>query len=161
MLRTRIRNYFGIALLIIIILLGFVAFKLIGSGALDGLRLNFSNDWQDLQTQLGIIKENTRDLINPLRKQPGSLLLAEEKLKQALPEPFAKFEEEDWNIFWDLIYGVHETDDYGINYTPKRKRQLNIDEIEEILRQDYPQIFTRFNAQMWQDFWALIFGKKE
>ncbi|MEW6008696.1 MAG: hypothetical protein AB1629_03595 [Candidatus Omnitrophota bacterium] len=160
MLRTRLRDYFGITLLIIIALFGVAAFKLISSGALDGLRLNFSNDLQDFKLQLGIIKENTRDLIVPPRKQPGSLLLAEEKLKQFLPDPFAKFGQGDWDSFWNLIYGVHETDDYGINYTPKRKRQLNIDEIEEILRQDYPHIFPKFDSQTWHDFWTLIFSKK-
>jgi hypothetical protein len=159
MLRTRIRNIIGFIIIIFIALFALLIFKLVDAGYFEGLRANFDSDWQDLLAQLRITKENTRELFFPSRKPPTSFLVVEESLKQALPQVFLTFSLEQWNTFWDLIYGVYETDDLGINYRPKRKRQLNIDEIQDILSQEFSEIFPRFNEQMWKDFWVIVFKK--
>lgn len=161
MLQTRIRDIIGISAVILIAVFAVLVFKMVSSGDLDGLRGNFSDDFDDLRLRAKIFKENTRDLISPPRKQPISSLIAQETLKQALKYPFADFEDEDWEYFWDLIYGVHETDDYGVNYTPKRKRQLSIEEIQEILEYDYPKVFPRFSANSWEGFWKIVFQKRD
>jgi hypothetical protein len=157
MLKTKKRDIFGFCILLVIAALAFIIFKLIESGALDGLRSNFSSDWQDVRNQTQIVKENTRDFFAPSRKPPLSFLIAQESLKQNLPVPFANFAEQDWQDFWRLIYGTHETDDSGSVYSITRRRQLSIEEIEQILMNDYPQIFSRFDRRMWDEFWKLAF----
>lgn len=156
MLKGSKRDIIGIIILILVAALGLIAFKLISSGALDGLRSNFSSDWQDLRTQSQIVQDNTRDLIAPPRKPHSATLLAQERLKQAWPQLFDKFTDGDWRYVWDVIYGLHETNDYGTGYKPARKRQLTIEEIQETLSYDYPAAFGRFDGQLWVEFWKLI-----
>ncbi|MBU2540594.1 MAG: hypothetical protein KJ593_01710 [Candidatus Omnitrophica bacterium] len=159
LIHSRRRNILGIFIIIVVAVFGLLAFKLVRSGGLDGLRTNIASDRQDLKTQFEIVRANTRDLISPLRKPPYSTLAPQATLAQMLPQAFAEFQEDDWRYFWELIYGVHETDDYGSNYTPKRKRQLSIEEIKETLSYDYPEVFGRFNGQMWEEFWKVVFKK--
>lgn len=157
MLRTSRRDILGILAIIFIGVFAFVFFKFIGSGALEGFSSNFSGDWHDLTAQLGILKENARDLFSPSRKPPYSVLVAQESLIQNIPQVFENYQEQDWEDFWNLIYVVQETDDYRADYSLKRKRQLSIGEIEQILIRKYPDIFDRFDSRMWGDFWALVF----
>lgn len=157
MLRTGRRDILGILAIIFIALMVFGLVKLINSGVFDGLRGNFANDWQDLRAQFKITKDNTRDLFSPERKRPYSVMVSQESLKQALPAFFGEFDEEQWQGFWNLIYGLHDTNDYNSSYSLKRKRQLSTDEIQSVLNNEYPQIFGRFDAQMWRNFWTLVF----
>lgn len=157
MLRSSRRDLIGFAIIIVIGLSAFLIFRAIGKGYLDGTRSNFGNDWQDLLTQFQILKDNTRDLFFPERKQPYSLMPAQERLKENIPQIFRSFEDLDWDDFWQLIYGSQDTDDYRSSYMPVRKRQLSIQEIQNILISDYPDVFGRFDAKAWNDFWALVF----
>lgn len=157
MLRSSRRDIIGITIIIIIGLSALLIFRSISRGSFDGVRNNYRDDWQDLLTQFKILKDNTRDILFPSRTQPYSVLQAQEKLKENIPQVFGSFRDADWEDFWKLIYAPQETDDYSSKYLPVRKRQLSIGEIEDILIADYPNVFGLFNNKMWNDFWALVF----
>ncbi len=157
MLRSKRRDIIGIIIIIGIGISAFLIFKSIGRGSFAGARSNFSKDWQDLRTHFSILKDNTRDSLFPTRKQPYSLMPAQERLKENIPQIFRSFEDPDWDNFWQLIYGSQETDDYSSRYLPVRKRQLSIQELQNVLIADYPDVFGLFDAKTWRDFWALVF----
>lgn len=99
-----------------------------------------------------ILLGNLADSVSPLRKPPLTTIELEENLKSNLPVPFARFGQEDWDWFWNLLY-ARFTDDSG--GWPKRKKQLTKYEIQSTLADSY-QPFDRFTERQWNIFWQYI-----
>jgi hypothetical protein len=91
------------------------------------------------------------------RRRPITTIEMEENLKANLSVPFKKFDERDWEWFWDLMYDKYPEEGSG---WPKRKRQLTRQEIEGILTEYYYQPFGSFRERQWGIFWQHILKEK-
>lgn len=136
----------------LVLLAGLVLFLLnfSQSQGLNGLRDN-------CKYKLNIIRQNTLNFISPKRRPPFTIIALKENLKTALPVPFVEFTEEEWERFWNWIYGNFEEakDDW-----PKRKRQLTKEEIQDMLRSYYRNPFGYFREQQWDIFWKQVLKGK-
>jgi len=93
------------------------------------------------------------------RKRPISTLEAETELKLYIGEPFRSFQKEDWNEFWDIIYGVQAEESPEEEGFPPKVKQLTMDEIAFELMSRYPQPFAYFTEKHWELFFGIIFKK--
>lgn len=94
----------------------------------------------------------------PKRHRPLSLMERETELKLYIGEPFRDFTQNDWNEFWNLIYGAFpkEAPKKGL---PKKMRQLTPDEIAFELMSRYPSPFAYFKESHWQIFFGIVLKK--
>ena len=111
----------------------------------------------DLKDKTAIFFDNLREDISPQRRHPLTTIELEESLKVSLPVPFAEFNQEDWNWFWELLYGRFTVDSNG---WPKRKRQSTRQEIQNILIDYYYRPFSSFRQRQWDIFWQRILRGK-
>lgn len=95
----------------------------------------------------------------PKRKPPLSLLTKETELRLYIGEPFKSFSQNDWDKFWNLIYGVFPKEHPERQGLPKKLRQLTQDEIIYELSSSYPQQFANFRQQHWEIFFGIIFKR--
>ncbi|MFH1201857.1 MAG: hypothetical protein V1674_03075 [Candidatus Omnitrophota bacterium] len=111
--------------------------------------------------RIEVLRKNLEDEFFPQVRKPLSTYPAEEKLVSYFPDPFSNFSKADWDKFWSFIYRLHDTDDYGKDFSPKRKRQLTRSELEEALSREYPMPFGYFKREHWEEFWRDIikYGK--
>ena len=146
---------FLIGLLILFILVvGIIAFK--NSDYYEPFVNNLSKHKGTIVDNIGILIDNILTDINPARKRPVSFLNKEAKLKDYLPEVFEKFTKEEWDRFWDLIYGLKDEGKGLI----KKKVYRNQSEVEDYLGYNYPNPFSYFQRQHWDYFWSIIFDKR-
>lgn len=93
------------------------------------------------------------------RRRPVSLLERETELQLYIGEPFRDFNKQDWEWFWDLLYGVFPKDAPEREGLPKKYRQLTTGEIADQLIERYPQPFFNFTESNWQMFFQVAFKK--
>ncbi|MCQ9208885.1 MAG: hypothetical protein NG712_05875 [Omnitrophica bacterium] len=128
------------------VLLGLVAFVVLQTGEdskMARLRSNFEGGSDTFFANLS-------DVVSPLRTHPLTTVELEENLKVILPLPFKKFNQNDWEWFWNLLYGRFPQDSGGCM---RRERQLSRQEIQETLSIHYYQPFSSFKEQQWKLFW--------
>lgn len=94
----------------------------------------------------------------PERKRPLSFLKRQVDLQMFIGEPFKSFSEEDWNEFWNIVYGGFAMDEAGAGL-PRRMRQMSKEEIENALTERYPQPFAYFDERVWKQFFEILFSK--
>ncbi len=111
----------------------------------------------DLKYKTAVFFNNVRESVSPQRRHPLTTLELEESLKVSLPVPFVKFNQEDWDWFWQLMYGRFTIDSSG---WPKRKGQLTKQEIQDSLAYCYPRPFGNFRQKQWNIFWQQVLKGK-
>lgn len=121
---------------------------------------NLRQDWDDFAQGIDIHIENFMYALNPERSKPISILEKEQGLKVYVGEPFIDFSQSDWSEFWNILYGAYPMDYPENERLPPRVRQLNYSEMEEKLKEWHPNPFSYFQAEHWQQFWKIAFGKK-
>lgn len=121
---------------------------------------NLRQDWNDFTESIDIHIDNFMYTLSPERSKSISMLEKEQNLKLYVGQPFIDFSQSDWNKFWDILYGVYPVDYPENERLPARVRQLKRPEMEEKLKDLYPNPFGNFQQQHWQQFWQMIFGKK-
>ena len=124
--------------------------KLAGHPAIEGSREGF-------RSRAGLILNNLAGSISPQRPSPLTTVEMEASLKTYLAVPFRAFHQEDWNEFWNLLYGTIEED---TGTWPKWKRQRSREEIQNNLAYYYSQPFGAFGDQQWATFWQQILKGK-
>jgi len=137
----------GFALVIFVI---FALLEIAKHPATERLRRGFKDKSAVLFDSL------SEDISQPVRR-PLTTIELEANLKVNLPVPFKKFNEEDWEWFWDLLYGEYPVDSSG---WPKKMRQLSKQEIQDILVDYYAQPFGFFQQKQWGIFWQYILKGK-
>jgi len=123
------------------------------------IRKNLSTDVRDLLTGGEITLGNIERELFPKRRRPFSVVRQETELKLLLSDPFISFSRDDWDEFWDLIYGNRGYDIPENPRLPYTHRQLTLREIEEALKGKYP-IFTQFGNMHWEEFWKVALRQK-
>ncbi|MDD5005158.1 MAG: hypothetical protein PHS93_01480 [Candidatus Omnitrophica bacterium] len=122
------------------------------------VRQNLFRDVNDMITTLKIGRHNVEYQLAPDRRKPIVLTDKEMGLKQLHPSFFGSFNREDWQEFWDIIYGVHPLIKFSNEKLAGAGRNYSIAEIQEVLVRRYPEGFSGFNAEQWKIFWKEIFG---
>jgi hypothetical protein len=114
----------------------------------------------DFQFQkLEVYKTNLFAPANPevvRRRKPISTALEESNLEVAFGEPFSNFSLEEWDDFWEVIYGLYPKGEPEKPGLPRRLRQLTTGEIISELIARYPQIFRYFRESDWEAFFSAI-----
>ena len=72
--------------------------------------------------------------------------------------PVAIFKRDDWQEFWDIIYGIHPLIEFENKRLPMADRNLSIAEIQKVLIKRYPESFSGFTIEQWSLFWKEIKG---
>jgi hypothetical protein len=141
----------------IFLLLGFLALVLVIQ-----YQDKIKEIWEFNLEKLRIHRENLFYQAGPeaKRHRPVSLVEKETQLKVNFPNPFVRFNEQSWNKFWNVIYGVFPVQEPEKPGLPKRVRQLTPEEIMEELKRLYPQPFNYFKDQHWQAFFGIILKKR-
>ena len=151
-----IRNIVSIVLLVGLTVTIPAIFKSIKSDAFVDIRQKLTGNFSGIYRRMEVLKKNFEDEFTPRIKKPLSTYPDEQKLITYFPETFTNFSRSDWDKFWEFIYGIHATDEYGKDFFPKRRRQLTKSELEQALAKEYPTPFSYFQAEHWQEFWKEI-----
>lgn len=120
---------------------------------------NIKIDIMDFFDGIKINAGNAEREIFPERKRPFSLVRQETELKLLLPNPFVNFSRQEWEEFWNLIYGLYGYDVPENPRLPYIQRQLNLQELEGLLKTKY-EIFKQFQGQHWEEFWKIVLHQK-
>ncbi|MDD5247258.1 MAG: hypothetical protein PHS09_07695 [Candidatus Omnitrophica bacterium] len=89
------------------------------------------------------------------RRVPLSAAKEESDLEVVFGEPFASFSRQDWDEFWNVIYGLYQIEEPLEQGLPNRMRQLTYAEIAAELARRYPQPFSYFGQQQWEAFFSI------
>ena len=122
------------------------------------IRQNLFQDANDMVTALKIGKHNVEYQISPDRRKPLVIMDKEFGLRQLHPTFFNNFDREDWQEFWDIIYGIHPLIGFKDEKIPAADRNYSIPEIQRALIQRYPEAFSLFQGEQWKIFWKEVFG---
>jgi hypothetical protein len=90
------------------------------------------------------------------RRRPVSCAAQEGELIARIRQPFTGFTNEQWDKFWEIIYGVYPRQEPEGPGLPYRMRQLTYAEIASELIKLYPQPFANFSRQHWNNFFSII-----
>ena len=93
------------------------------------------------------------------RHRPLSLIERETELKLYIGDPFRGFSRDDWNEFWQIIYGGYPLEDPGTPGLPKKMRQLTEEEIASRLVEEYREPFSYFKETHWKFFFDIAIKK--
>lgn len=121
---------------------------------------NLKEDFNAFVENVNVFVDNISYSLNPERSKSISTLEKETNLKYYVGEPFISFRKADWDKFWDILYGIFPVDYSEDERVSPRARQLKYAEMESRLKEWYPNPFSYFQEQHWQQFWQIIFGKK-
>ncbi|MBL7196520.1 MAG: hypothetical protein ISS47_00320 [Candidatus Omnitrophica bacterium] len=139
--------------------LGFIVFGIsIVAILVVAVRQNLFQDIDDMMTSLRIGKHNVEYHLSPDRRMPLVIVDKEFGLRQLHPTFFNSFDKEDWQEFWDIIYGIHPLISFESEKLSAAKRNYSIAEIQKVLIKRYPGVFSTFNREHWKLFWKEIFG---
>lgn len=122
------------------------------------IRQNLFRDMQDMARMVKIGRHNIEYRISPDRKKPLILADREIGLRLVYPEFFDKFDKQDWQEFWDIIYGVHPLIGFEDEKFTPAERNYYVAEIQKILVKRYPEGFSHFDQERWMVFWKQIFS---
>lgn len=121
---------------------------------------NLREDFDALVENAEIFIDNLSYTMSPERSKSISTLEKETNLKYYVGEPFISFRKADWDKFWDILYGIFPVEYPEDERIAPRIKQLNYSQMETRLKEWYPNPFSYFQDQHWQQFWQIIFGKK-
>lgn len=103
-----------------------------------------------------LMYKNIETQFDPPRKFKGNRMQKEDSLKMYIGEPFTNFNPRDWDAFWKIIYGVYKKENPdGPSFIPLY-RQLDQEEMQEELSDNYPTPFSYFQDPQWEAFWNMI-----
>lgn len=122
------------------------------------IRQNLSRDISDIVTLAKIGRHNAEYQLSPDRRKPITVTDKEVGLRQLYPTFFNNFSREDWNEFWDIIYGAHPLINFSNEKLPAADRNLSVAEVQDALMKRYPEAFSQFGSDNWRLFWKEIFG---
>jgi hypothetical protein len=122
------------------------------------IRENLFQDINDMVTTMKIGRHNIEYQLSPDRRKPLVISDKEISLKQIYPAFFNNFTRDDWDDFWDIIYGVHPLINFNNEKLSPAQRNLSVNEIQDVLIKRYPEVFSQFQAENWKIFWKEIFG---
>jgi len=122
------------------------------------IRQNLFQDINDMSRALKIGMHNVEYQFSPDRRQPMVIMDKEFGLRQLHPVFFSKFDRDDWQEFWDIVYGIHPLIGFEDEKIPAADRNYSIGEIQSILIKRYPEAFSVFGEEQWKMFWKEIFG---
>lgn len=120
------------------------------------IRENLFRDAEDMSKALQIGKHNIDYQLFPNRSKPLILMTKELGLRQFYPDFFENFDRDDWQEFWDVIYGVHPLIEFENEKLPSANRSYSIREVQVVLAERYPEGFASFNEEAWNTFWKQI-----
>ena len=89
------------------------------------------------------------------RRMPLSAAKEESDLEVVFGDPFASFSRQEWDEFWNIIYGLYQIEEPLEEGLPNRMRQLSYAEIAAELTKKYPQPFVYFGQQQWEAFFSI------
>ncbi|NQU18709.1 hypothetical protein HQ550_00985 [bacterium] len=122
------------------------------------IRQNLFQDVNDMVTALRVGRHNVEYQFSPDRRRPLVIMDKEFGLRQLHPVFFNTFDKEDWQEFWDIIYGVHPLISFKNEKIPVADRNYSITEIQMVLIERYPEGFSGFGQEHWKTFWKEVFG---
>lgn len=120
------------------------------------IRGNLFHDAGDMAKAVQIGKHNIDYQFFPDRSKPLILATKELGLRQFYPDFFKKFTRDDWQEFWDIIYGVHPLIEFENEKLAAADRNYFVGEIQVVLADRYPDGFAHFDAEAWKTFWKQI-----
>jgi hypothetical protein len=139
--------------------LGFIVFGIcIIAVLVVAIRQNLFQDIDDMITSLKIGGHNVEYHLSPDRRMPLVIVDKEFGLRQLHPAFFNSLNKEEWQEFWDIIYGIHPLIRFENEKLAPAKRNYSIKEIQEVLIKRYPEAFSAFGADQWKLFWKEILG---
>lgn len=139
--------------------LGFIVFGVSIVAILAvAIRQNLFQDINDMVTTLKIGRHNVEYQLSPDRRRPLVVTDKAFGLRQLHPAFFNSLDEEGWQEFWDIIYGIHPLITFENEKLPAAERNFNMAEIQKVLIKRYPEAFSGFNQENWKMFWKEIFG---
>jgi hypothetical protein len=139
--------------IVFLIIIGAISFK--KSHLYQSFREKLDNFYQYIAQFIEVKKHNLSMELSPPRKPPLTLIEKETQLRMFLPNFFGRFDREEWENFWALIYEPIEETQGAF----KVKRYRTKEEIEDYLAYYYPQPFSYFRKQHWDYFWNIVLGK--
>ncbi|MDD5291797.1 MAG: hypothetical protein PHY46_01250 [Candidatus Omnitrophica bacterium] len=122
------------------------------------IRQNLLQDAQDMVTTMKIGGHNIEYQMSPDRRRPLIVTDKEIGLRQMYPTFFNNFTRDDWDEFWDIIYGTHPLIKFDNERLLPAQRNYSTQEIQKVLVQRYPEAFTQFDEEKWKIFWKEILG---
>lgn len=122
------------------------------------IRHNIFQDADDMLTSLKIGAHNIEYRLSPDRRMPLLLVDKEFGLRQIHPAFFNKLSKEEWQEFWDIIYGIHPLIEFENLRLPMADRNYSIAEIQKVLLKRFPEAFSEFSIEQWKLFWKEIKG---
>jgi len=122
------------------------------------IRQNLMQDVSDMVMTMKIGGHNAGYQLTPDRRKPIIISDKEVSLKQLYPSFFNNFTRDDWDEFWDILYGVHPLIKFSNEKLPAANRNLSVAEVQEVLIKRYPEAFSQFKEENWKTFWKEIMG---
>ncbi|MFH1622031.1 MAG: hypothetical protein ABIA97_02780 [Candidatus Omnitrophota bacterium] len=122
------------------------------------IRHNLFQDIDDMVTSLKIGKHNVEYQLSPDRRMPFVIIDKEFGLRQLHPYFFNTLNKDDWQEFWDIIYGIHPLIDFENKMLSPAKRNYSAAEIQKALVKRYPEAFSNFSVEQWNLFWKEVHG---
>ena len=122
------------------------------------IRHNIFRDADDMLTSLRVGAHNIEYRLAPDRRMPLLLVDKEFGLRQIHHTFFNKLRRDEWQEFWDIIYGIHPLISFKNQMLPQADRNYSVAEIQKILVKRYPEAFSEFTIEQWKMFWKEIIG---
>ncbi len=122
------------------------------------VRQNLFQDIDDMVTSLKIGRHNVEYRLTPDRRRPLIVIDKEFGLRQLHPALFNSFTRDDWQEFWDIVYGIHPLINFQNEKLPSAERNYSVMEIQRVLVKRYPEGFSGFSVEQWKLFWKEIKG---
>lgn len=120
------------------------------------VRKNLTRDYRDLEEAMGVTASNISYEIMPPRSAPFGVDTKQIELITTFEPAFDAFTQEDWQEFWQVIYGLYPEYASDNRRIPPRKRQLTMSEIQEELRILFRYPFASFGQEHWERFWKIF-----
>ncbi|MFC1646322.1 hypothetical protein ACFL2Y_03990 [Candidatus Omnitrophota bacterium] len=122
------------------------------------IRGNLFQDIDDMITSLKIGGHDFEYHLSPDRRMPLVVVDKEFGLRQLHPAFFNKLSRDDWQEFWDVIYGIHPLINFENEMLIAAGRNYSVAEVQKVLIKRYPEAFSGFSVEQWKLFWAEIKG---
>ena len=122
------------------------------------VRGNLFQDIDDMVTSLKIGGHNIEYQLSPDRRMPLVVVDKEFGLRQLHSSFFNSLSRDDWQEFWDIIYGIHPLIDFENEKLSSAKRNYSVAEVQKVLVKRYPEAFSSFSVEQWKMFWKEIKG---
>ena len=123
----------------------------------SNIEFNSKNVLHFLKTNTKILTNNILKLFKSKKDSSFSLLGRKMQLLAFLPSFFSNFNNQDWQEFWSIVYGVEE-DNAGYMRQLLQKDQ---ETIVAHLKFNYPDTFLNFSSEHWAKFFSIIFQEEE